>query len=147
MTTHDILSSIATVKTPVQALVFMAALLLMGYAIKRNGRLSLILKKLRERPEGSRGDDLVLAEMQAPVPPDMTAEQYLRFRKQQNYFFLVSVFLVACLVIAPLAVFRRPPPGRESNIRVGGSNNGTIRIDNAPIPEVDPRHQGTAVVR
>ncbi len=101
------------------------------YAVQRSQRLKLLLARLRDVPEGER-TKLIQLELNEVLPPSISAEQWLRAKRQRYFFaaFVILVLTVAALIGAALYSSQAKlviddvrevlPPAKKSSASVAG---------------------------
>ena len=83
------------------------AWLSIAWRIKRNRQL---LKKIDAVPEGQRRD-LLLAEMDTPIPPNLSPAEWLASRRQM-YFLVALLCLIGATVVVLVIALASPRPAK-----------------------------------
>lgn len=73
--------------------------------VKRNREL---LQRIKDVPEEQRRD-LLLAEMGSPIPPHLSAEQWLKSRRQLYFFYAFIAVCVAGVIVFVIAYLNKEP--------------------------------------
>ena len=91
--------ALPSIKTPLQGVAFVAALAVAALSIWRTRRYAILLGRIQKlRPADRKA--VILSETCQPVPPEMTAEEFLRYKRQQNNY----VLLFAGILSVTLAI-------------------------------------------
>jgi hypothetical protein len=123
--TSSIFEAIKSIQTPIQLAAFALALVVVGLLLRRQQRYSLLLNQMPSLSEEDRAKT-ILADMGRPVPPAMSADQYLRYRMQQNRFWTMAMTLVAVFAILAVRAVVSAKPNGQGNVSFFGINCGSI---------------------
>ena len=120
----SIFEAVRTIQTPIQAVVFLAAIGLVALSRWRYRRFSLLLKDLEKVPEADRAKTLgqVLGE---PHPPKFTAEGFLVYKRQQYLVALAFTIVISSVIV--LLFTGAIVSGQQISV---GTNRGTLIINN-----------------
>jgi len=77
------------------------AWIIIAYRVARNRNIQ---EKIKQYPEADR-IRVITAEMGAPVPPGMTAEEWIRYKRMALITYALIVFLVCVAVVVCIALF------------------------------------------
>lgn len=99
----SVLPSVAT--SPMAFVGYLATILAWVWAISRSQRFKLLLSKLKDIPESDRAI-VIQHEMGAVLPAKVSAEQWIRAKKQQYFFLAFVLLLLTTLSIIAISVWK-----------------------------------------
>jgi hypothetical protein len=124
----DVFAFVKEVQTPLQVVVFLAAIGAIALSRWRTKTYSATLQHIVQLPEKDRWD-AIRQLVGEPVPPKtITAKDFLLYKRQRYRYLLVLSTLVAVVVV--ILFVRATVYGQTISI---GTNEGTLRIDNGGI--------------